>query len=104
MPDKPNKKRRIVEIVQEALLHRGWSDGETNQIIARLMEYGPDVIYDGKNGLTWMPFGKYKGVRIREIPTDYLIWIYSQEWFTDKYEKLTREVKEVVESREETGQ
>jgi uncharacterized protein (DUF3820 family) len=95
-----DKKRRIVEIVEEALKHRGWSVGETNQIIARLMEYGPDVIYDTANGLTWMPFGKYKGVRIRDIPSEYLQWIYSQEWFEDRFEKLHKETREILEARE----
>jgi hypothetical protein len=27
-----------------------------------------------------MPFGKYKGMELSEIPRDYLVWLRDQEW------------------------
>ena len=27
-----------------------------------------------------MPFGEYKGSQLSDIPPDYLLWLYKQEW------------------------
>ena len=39
------------------------------------------------NDDTLMPFGKHKGKRLGDIPADYLIWLYDQEWF-QKFEDI----------------
>ena len=33
-----------------------------------------------------VPFGKYKGKDIEDIPNDYLNWLQEQEWFCDKFD------------------
>lgn len=35
-------------------------------------------------GKSTMPFGKHKGMRMEEVPLDYLDWLLGQEWFTSK--------------------
>lgn len=27
-----------------------------------------------------MPFGKHKGIRMIDVPADYLLWLHDQEW------------------------
>lgn len=29
---------------------------------------------------TLMPFGKHKGLRMIDVPPQYLLWIYEQDW------------------------
>lgn len=29
---------------------------------------------------TLMPFGKHKGTRMIDVPPQYLLWIYEQDW------------------------
>lgn len=54
------------------------------------------------NDNTLMPFGKYKGQKLANVPSEYLLYIYDQEWLNEgalktyiKENKLTleREVK-----------
>lgn len=39
---------------------------------------------------TIMPFGKYKGKKLREIPDDYWLWFRKQSWCLEYGEHLLR--------------
>jgi len=49
-----------------------------------------------------MPFGRYKGQKLANVPASYLLWCYDQEWcrghlkvyIEDNKEVLHREVKQ----------
>ena len=36
-----------------------------------------------KHGRAVMPFGKYKGVHVRNVPDVYLSWLVNQEWIRE---------------------
>lgn len=38
-----------------------------------------------------MPFGKYKGENIGDIPTGYLTWLLEQDWASDPVVEMVRE-------------
>ena len=94
---------KIISLVEEALLHRGFSEGETSQIIGRLIKYGEaagEHVSEGEDQQwTIMPWGKHKGVSLNEIPTSYLYWLRGQVWFRDEHEGLYEEVLEVLARR-----
>jgi len=35
-----------------------------------------------------MPFGKYEGDKIGDVPAKYLLWCLQQDWMKDKYPKV----------------
>jgi uncharacterized protein (DUF3820 family) len=39
-------------------------------------------------------FGKYKGLNVSEIPSDYLKWLTLQGWCEQKFPALLREAEE----------
>lgn len=47
-----------------------------------------------------MPFGKYKGDKLSEVDTSYLIWFFKQEWakksWPDLYKYVKRNWKKIV--------
>ena len=50
-----------------------------------------------------LPFGKFKGQSLAEIPSSYLSWLLEQDWFEDEYVSLFDDVQEENRWREETG-
>lgn len=44
-----------------------------------------------------MPFGKYKDVKLEDVPADYLLWLKDQDWIETKYPA----VAEYVYAKEE---
>ena len=45
------------------------------------------------------PFGKYKGVDIEDVPTDYLEWIIGEKFFKDKHKQLREIIVKELEYR-----
>lgn len=86
-------KQKVVDIIKEALVHRGFSDGETEQLINRLLKYGEDA---APVGPPRMPFGKYKDIPIDEVPHEYLNWLLAQSWFREKYDALYKDIMEII--------
>ncbi len=43
-----------------------------------------------------MPFGKFKGEKIANVPASYLLWCYDQEWCRGEIKKYIEENKEVL--------
>lgn len=43
-----------------------------------------------------MPFGKYKGEKMANVPASYLLWIYD-EWVSRRFAFENREVKAYIE-------
>ncbi len=39
-----------------------------------------------------MPFGKYKGTLIADIPNNYLFWIMEQDWFVKEFPTIKEQV------------
>jgi len=48
-----------------------------------MVEYDPSRLTDDSR----MPFGKYKGRRLGEVPDDYWRWFVAQDW-CDEYPEL----------------
>jgi uncharacterized protein (DUF3820 family) len=46
---------------------------------------------------TVMPFGEHQGKCLREIPDDYLFWLWDQIWLKSKFPGLYLYVKAFVE-------
>ncbi len=51
---------------------------------------------DYDNDCSVMPFGRYEGVPLDEIPVEYLGWLIEQEWFHRKFFRLAVEVRGVM--------
>ncbi|MCE5256547.1 MAG: DUF3820 family protein [Spirochaetaceae bacterium] len=49
-----------------------------------------------------MPFGKYKGIDIVDIPSSYLRWCCLQDWF-EKYRGLLKAIDEELKFRDKRG-
>ena len=47
-----------------------------------------------------MPFGKYKGEKLGEVPSSYLLWFFEQKWASD-WPELYDYVEEHYETLEE---
>lgn len=41
-----------------------------------------------------MPFGKHKNVMLVNVPADYLLWLYKQDWVETKFPSLYRYIEE----------
>jgi len=44
-------------------------------------------------------FGKYKGLNVDEIPSDYLKWLTLQDWCEEKFSHLLKEAEEELAFR-----
>lgn len=52
-----------------------------------------------------IPFGKYKGLDLDDVPADYLLWLGEQDWLEDKFPEVADYiVKERASLREEAKQ
>lgn len=47
-----------------------------------------------------LPFGKYKGELIADLPNGYLEWLLDQEWFEEKFVDLWKLTKKEMGYRE----
>ena len=45
----------------------------------------------------FLPFGKYNGKRLGEVPTWYLEWLGQQKWFNEKFPQLAAEAKRILD-------
>ncbi len=52
---------------------------------------------------TLMPFGKFKGKTVDELPNSYLNWLLEQDWFEKNFEDLYEVVEAEAAWREEVG-
>ena len=43
-----------------------------------------------------MPFGKYEGEYLEDIPTDYLEWLHNQSDFKYKHPRLAKQILKVL--------
>ena len=41
-----------------------------------------------------MPFGKYRGREMRNVPAEYLDWLRDQRWLDDKYPQVAKYIDE----------
>ncbi len=83
---------KLVDVVHEALTARGWSDAEASQIISRIMRHGQQA----KRCYPKLPFGKWQGYPINEVPEQYLSWLISQPWFRQSYYALYEDCLEIL--------
>ena len=47
-----------------------------------------------------IPFGKYRGEEIEDIPSSYLRFLLNEEWFEERFEDLYDEVSDVYDYRD----
>ncbi len=100
---------KVETVLKEALIARGFSDGEAMQMISRLSagEIPEEVSRERKPhtmGITTrMPFGKYRGMELRDIKSSYLLWISNEEWFEVKFYSLGEMVNKEIERRKTEG-
>lgn len=45
-----------------------------------------------------MPFGKYKGVALADVPDSYFIWLWEQDSFQEKKGELYDYIKENIDA------
>lgn len=50
-----------------------------------------------------LPFGKFKGQAIEDIPTPYLNWLTEQDWFCDDHRQGLHAVNTELNFRERFG-
>lgn len=53
---------------------------------AELIKPNPNKI----GGSARMPFGEYKGRRLRCVPASYLLWLYDRHWLAEKFPVVHR--------------
>ncbi len=54
-------------------------------------------------GTAVLPFGKYRGCTIGEVPDSYLNYLSETDWFEKKYPKLQEAINAEMEYRYATG-
>ncbi len=77
--------RKLVDLVKDCLTYRGFSEGEADNMINRIMTYGGDADVEWEPIL---PFGKYSGWNIADVPRQYIAWLGSQSWVASKHPQL----------------
>lgn len=50
---------------------------------------------------TKMPFGKHQGLKMKEVPSDYLIWMSEQPWLKESWPKLYKYVQKHLKQMKE---
>lgn len=45
----------------------------------------------------FLPFGKFNGEKLTDVPTWYLEWLGQQKWFADKFPQLAAEAKRILD-------
>jgi uncharacterized protein (DUF3820 family) len=50
-----------------------------------------------------MPFGKYRGQDIVDLPSSYLKWCCLQDWFEERYRGLLKAIDEELKFRDKRG-
>lgn len=100
--EKPKVVGRLWDIVIEALLRRGFSEGESTQILERLLQFGKDAEFDPEPDqsdiIPIMPIGKYRGMFLNEIPLNSLLWYTEQDWFNEKYDDIAKAIRKYIVS------
>lgn len=43
-----------------------------------------------------IPFGKFKGTKLANIPADYFVWLNEQDWCTKAYKDYIEDNKDVL--------
>lgn len=49
---------------------------------------------------TIMPFGKFKGEKMANIPAKYLLWLYEQSWYTGAIRKYIKENIDILKKEQ----
>lgn len=60
-----------------------------------------DEIAEPLNGDNVIAFGKHKGTKLDDVPAQYLLWCYEQDWFRRKYPEVHGYVESCLELLEE---
>lgn len=50
------------------------------------------------NDYSIMPFGKYKGIKMANVPSDYLLWCNEQDWCKGDLKQYIRENFDAIKS------
>jgi uncharacterized protein (DUF3820 family) len=50
-----------------------------------------------------IPFGKYRGQDIVDVPSSYLKWCCLQDWFEERYRSLLKSIDEELKFRDKRG-
>lgn len=58
-----------------------------------------DTLYE-VNDNTVMPFGKFKGEKMANVPAKYLLWIYEQYWCVGAIKKYIKENLEILKKEQ----
>jgi len=48
-----------------------------------------------------MPFGKHKGEKLDDVPAEYLLWLWEQEWTKTKWRSLFAYLEDCKEALEQ---
>lgn len=48
-----------------------------------------------------IPFGKFRGIDIEDIPDDYLKWVIGEDWFKVKFKTLCEIIKKELKYRDD---
>ena len=85
-----------IEQYEDSLLNADQLQKQANKLIA-------DYKAGDEIGNIWlkMPFGTHKDEKIAELPTRYLKYIISEDWFETKFPEHYSEAKETLELRGE---
>jgi uncharacterized protein (DUF3820 family) len=52
-------------------------------------------------GKTIMPFGKYKGEYLDDMPTKYLMWLFETSSIEDRYPGLYKIIEKLLDERDD---